>query len=189
MIISRILCVRLKTNPDALVPVTASGMNPPKVQISTTTVPALLSWVLLILHCGFVSVHYRELPSSIPIHFDASGVADSYGSRAMLWLLPAINTLLVVLLTVVSRYPHRMNYPVKLTPSNTQALYRLGASTMQALQLSVTLLFSLITWQSARVALGHIDGIGSWILPLVLLLIFLPLLLFIFRCYSLGSRT
>lgn len=163
---------------------TAPGMNPPKVHFPIATVPAVLSLILLILHWSFVSVHYQELPSDIPIHFDATGEADSYGSRAMLWLLPAINTLLFVLLTVLSRYPHRLNYPVSLTPSNTQALYRLGSATLQALQLSITVLLSLITWQSARIAMGHTDGLGSWMLPLVLSLIFLPLLVFVYRCYT-----
>lgn len=152
------------------------------------SVPVVVSWILLILHWGFVSVHYWELPSVIPIHFDVNGEADSYGIRAMLWLLPAINTILFTVLTVLSRYPNRLNYPVSLTPSNTPALYRLGTNILQSLQLSITILFSLITWQTARIAMGYSDGLGSWMLPLVLSLIFLPLLVFVYRCYTIREE-
>lgn len=155
------------------------------VKIRMTTIPGVFAWVLLILHWGFVLVHYPDLPALIPIHFDAAGEPDSYGNRIIFWLLPAINTALFALLLVLSRYPHRLNYPVSLTPSNTEALYRYGVSTLQFLQLSVTALFSLITWQTARIAMGYSDGLGVWMLPLVLSLVFLPLLVFVYRCYTL----
>ena len=56
-------------------------------------------------------ITWPQIPNTVPTHFGASGIADSWGSKMSLLLLPTIVIFLYVMLTVVSRFPHTFNYP------------------------------------------------------------------------------
>jgi len=45
---------------------------------------------LIIAMLAFVGYSYNTLPESIPIHFNAKGEVDGYGSKKMIWMIPAI---------------------------------------------------------------------------------------------------
>jgi hypothetical protein len=135
---------------------------------------------------GFVVVHYGDLPETIPVHFDAAGKADGFGPKAMLFIMPVLNTLLIVLLAFLARKPHLLNYPVAITEANAGVHYANGVAVLNLLQLSISVLFSLITWQTSRLALGQSDGLGAWMLPFVLLSVFLPISLFFLRSMRKG---
>ena len=60
----------------------------------------------LLLQWGLVASVFPDLPDRVPRHFDASGQADAWGPRMMVWSLPIVNVAIFVLLGVVSRLPH-----------------------------------------------------------------------------------
>lgn len=73
---------------------------------------------------------FDHLPERIPIHFDALGHADGWGSPAMLLVLPAITIINYLLFTVVTQFPGAFNYPVKVTVLNRQRLQGLALDMM-----------------------------------------------------------
>ena len=65
---------------------------------------------------------WSSLPATIPIHFDAVGNPDGYGSKGMIWLLPAISVVMIPAMLFLRRFPWLSNVPIEITEEN--ALYQ-----------------------------------------------------------------
>jgi len=74
-----------------------------------------MSIAVLLFLFVFLSSNWSSLPSRIPLHFNADGLAESWGSKNSLLILPVICTAMYALLTVVCFFPKTWNIPVKLT--------------------------------------------------------------------------
>jgi uncharacterized membrane protein len=103
---------------------------------------------------------WASLPSSIPVHYGFSGQPDAWGGKTELLGLPVVSLLLYVGLTWLARYPHKLNpWPIK-TERNAERLYRLAKSSVGAVQCLLVWLFTAISWQTIRVAMGQTSGLG-----------------------------
>jgi hypothetical protein len=142
-------------------------------------------WLILAALWVLVGMHYSGLPDVIPVHFDLSGHADGFGSKVMLLSLPAVATLLFLGMTVLNRFPHVFNYPVPITETNARAQYTLATRMIRYYKCSIVFIFGLIAFKTIQLAHGHADRLGIWVLPLILALVFIPLIYFIAK----ASRT
>lgn len=70
----------------------------------------------------------HPLPGRIPIHFDALGHANEWGSPRSILFFLAFAVAMYLLLTIVSRFPSKFNYPVKVTALNRAQLEPLALS-------------------------------------------------------------
>lgn len=137
---------------------------------------------LIVLSAWFLVLwNYADLPETIPIHFNFSGVADRYGDRIMIFTLPGIATVIFLLLWfLVNRKPYRLflNYPVKITEENALIQYRLMLRMIRILNCGIMLVFVLIVKKTIHVALTSDVGQGGGIYFLIIIgvLIFLPIL-------------
>jgi Protein of unknown function (DUF1648) len=50
---------------------------------------------------ALTAARYRELPDRIPLHFGITGIADSYGPRAFIWLIVGMQLLCAAVYTVL----------------------------------------------------------------------------------------
>jgi uncharacterized membrane protein len=126
--------------------------------------------VLLVLLWGFTLLIYNRLPEQIPSHFNARGVADDYSSKGFLFLLPVIATAMVVLLTILNRYPHKFNYIVKITEQNAPYQYKNAMLMINVLKLVTVLVFSVIVVVIYLGASGGNDPGPGLVISLALLL-------------------
>jgi len=156
----------------------------PKITLIPTTADKLvelLGWLILLALWGLTISHFSTLPDTIPTHFNASGEADGFGSKASIIGLPVIATLLFVGLTVLNRYPHIFNYPTAITEDNALRLYTLATRMLRYLKLVLVLVFGGIEFMTIQHAAGEASGLGVWFLPLTLVLVFLPLIYFVVK--------
>ncbi len=58
---------------------------------------ATVHWLITILSFVLAFVLYPQLPQQIPVHFDSSGGADSFGNRLNVFILPVALVILGVL--------------------------------------------------------------------------------------------
>ncbi len=58
-------------------------------------------------------------------------------------LLFALACVLYIGLSILERYPHKFNYPVKVTPANKTLLHQLGINTVRYIKLTLILFFTL----------------------------------------------
>jgi len=123
---------------------------------------------LLLLLWAFSIFAYVQLPEIIPIHFNASGKPDGYGSKMTLFLLPLISSALYLGLTSINRYPHIFNYTVKITEANAAQQYKLATRVLRFTKLAVVLIFSAIVFSTFQSGRGKSDGLGSWFFPMII---------------------
>ena len=159
----------------------------PKITLIPTTADKLvdlLGWLILIALWGWTFTHYSTLPDAIPTHFNATGEADGFGSKASIIGLPFIATLLFIGLTVLNRYPHSFNYPTAITEDNALRQYTLATRMLRYLKLVLVVVFGGIELMTIQHATGKGAGLGAWFLPLTLVLIFIPLIYFVVKSFQ-----
>ena len=159
----------------------------PKIKLIPTTADKLveaLGWLILLALWGWTITHYSSLPGTIPTHFNATGQADGFGSKATILSLPVIASLLFIGLTVLNRYPHSFNYPTAITQDNALRLYTLATRMLRYLKLVLVLVFGGIEFMTIQHATGKAAGLGAWFLPLTLVLVFLPLVYFVINSFK-----
>jgi uncharacterized membrane protein len=156
----------------------------PNITLVPTTVDKLvelLGWIILLALWTLTICHYSTLPETIPTHYNAAGKADGFGSKASIIGLPVIATLLFIGLTVLNRYPHIFNYPTAITQDNALRLYTLATRMLRYLKMVLVLVFGGIEFMTIQNATGKAAGLGTWFLPLTLVLIFIPLIYFVIK--------
>ncbi len=127
----------------------------PKIKLEkskTDFVLELLTLAILILYWAFVFSSLKDLPDSIPVHFDIHGNANSYGSKYQLLILPSIATLIFVLLLFLNKFPHIFNYPVKITEENAERIYIFATHFIKVLNLLFLTMFYFISFAAIKAA-------------------------------------
>jgi uncharacterized membrane protein len=128
--------------------------------------------------------HFSSLPDTIPIHFNAAGEPDNIGGKRTILTLPVVATVIYVGLTVLNRYPHIFNYPVRITEANALKHYTAATRLLRYLKLAIMVIVGCLVYNSIQTALGTTDGLGPWFLPVVLALTFGPLVVYLFQTFA-----
>ncbi len=156
----------------------------PKLELEHTVTDKAFEWVgwlTLMLMWLMAFVQYTKLPDTIPIHYDAKGLADGFGENSGILTLPFIATCLFAGLTYLNKFPHIFNYTTTITAENASDQYHASTRTLRYLKLIIVVVFGFIEFKTIQVATGQAEGLGKWFLPLILLLMSLPTVYFISR--------
>ncbi|MFB2895230.1 DUF1648 domain-containing protein [Aerosakkonemataceae cyanobacterium BLCC-F50] len=111
------------------------------------------------------------LPDVIPIHFNLSGQPNGWGSKAIIWLFPALAIIISVGLTFLSRYPRLFNYPVQITPENAARQYQIACSLLNFFKAELAWIFAYTVWLIYYLGSSSSTESGILGLPLILLVI------------------
>jgi uncharacterized membrane protein len=158
--------------------------NRPVIDIPQTTTDRLLdafSLALLIILIVQPITYYSALPDTIPTHFNASGAADSWGSKKSIWLLPGLGLAIYVMLFFLGRKPHQFNYLTKITEENAAFQYRNALYMVRVVRVLVLLLFCLLVWNQIQIALGNGSGLNNGFSMLLVVLLPLSSVYFIWK--------
>ena len=154
--------------------------NQPKIDVKPTKMDLRvlrIGWIIIVLNVLVVFAFYFKLPESIPTHFNLKGEADGYGSKSTLWMLPIIGGLSYFLLFMMTTKmkPWNFNYPTKVTEKNAPILYALCLQMLVWLNLSIAVLFFIITLEILLKAL-EIEGLalGWTFIPLIAFVLLFP---------------
>jgi uncharacterized membrane protein len=132
-------------------------LDRPRLQLPWTATDRLLAALAslgALLLLGGVPFLWSRLPDRVPTHFGFTGQPDAWGDKGVLLLLPFLGLMLYATLMALTRIPHFYNYPVRITPENAEAQYRLARRLLLALNVVVLWLFLAIFAGAALVALG-----------------------------------
>lgn len=132
-------------------------------------VAGVLAVVGLVAILGVVVWSWPRLPAEIPIHFGLSGVADGWGARSFLFLLPVAALVIHIGLSALAFYPHVFNYFWPITKENAPSQYRLASSMMRWLRTWIIWGMVYVQWRQVWVALGWSSGLGMWWAPVFVL--------------------
>jgi uncharacterized membrane protein len=158
----------------------------PKIKIELSATDRLLEiagWLVLSLLWIITLFYYKNLPETIPTHFNAAGQADDYGSKPTMFLLPVLGTILFIGMTILNQFPQIFNYPVKITAENILKQYTMAIRMIRVLKLSILILFMMVAWLTNSTAFNGDGKQKIWFLPLMLGIIFIPLGFYIVRAF------
>ncbi|MGC4039500.1 MAG: DUF1648 domain-containing protein [Flavobacterium sp.] len=158
--------------------------NNPKLKIPFTTAARMaeVAGLLLLLSFWVYTLTYLpKLPDIIPTHFGAGGEVDGHGDKWTLVALPGIATILYVLMTLVARYPHKMNYLVEITPQNAFKQYSIVTGMFRVMKIAIVIVFFMIGFQTVQIAMGAPDFLGKWFMMILFALIFSPVFYFLIQ--------
>lgn len=164
-------------------------MTRPKINLPTDGFDRaiqLIGGVLLILLIIHPLYHFMALPDSIPVHFNASGEPDRFGSKYTIWFMPILGIVLYIGLSIVTRYPHTYNYVVRITEENAKRQYFLATKLMRILNLQVVLIFFYINYGMIQTALGQSNGLGSLVFPIITVPILGTLIWYLYQSLKKG---
>jgi len=125
----------------------------------------------LLLLIGLPFFYYTKLPDIIPIHYGLNGKPDQFADNRMIWIIPIVETIIYIGLSIFNRYPDIFNYPKKITEENAERLYRFASKMIRVINTEVVLVFSYLTYAIIQTALGNQIGLGSYFIPFSLFLI------------------
>ena len=111
---------------------------------------------------------WSNLPTTIPIHFDAAGNADGFGPKGMIWLLPAIGVVMVPAMLFLRRFPWLSTVPFEITEENAAYQYGLIVRLLSLLACFVSLLFLLLVYDTISIAFGGSSLLGWLFMPIFL---------------------
>jgi uncharacterized membrane protein len=163
-------------------------MKKPNVAIELTLVDWLLealSFLMLLTTLGIVVQNYADLPTMIPIHFNASGTADGFGGKSTILVLATSVVVTYALTTLAVRFPMLMNYPITITPENHIRQYLNAVKLMRAVKLLISAMFLYLVYQVVQNAHGNSVGLGGLFLPLVLISILATVAYYLYCGYKL----
>ena len=98
---------------------------------------------------------YADIPTTIPFRFGTSGWPELYADRVQYWILPFVGSLIFALVQLLTRRVHRFPYPVRITPHNAAARYRIAIRLMQFLLTLLLLGLSYVQYYTLQVAAGN----------------------------------
>ena len=161
-------------------------LNRPILKISLTPVDKALEifgWFTLAVLWCFTIYSYSKLPDIIPIHFNAHGQVNGRGSKATIFILPVIASIVFAGMTILNKYPHIFNYPANLTNENALRQYTNATSMLRYIKSIIVVIFLLIVLFTYWTAIGKTSGLGVWFVPLTFVMIACPTIYFVVKSY------
>lgn len=159
--------------------------NRPKIKVPfepIDIVAEVISMTILVLMTIYTIIEYKNLPESIPTHFNAKGVADDFSDKSMIWGLPILGVVMYVGLFIINKFPHIHNYMVNITEENALKNYRFSTRIVRGVNLFTAALFAYIQYSIIATAKGESVTLDSWFLPTILgLTILLPAFILIYQ--------
>lgn len=141
----------------------------------------VLGWISVFVSWVLTITYYASLPDIIPIHYNLTGHVDGFGSKTSILTLPIVSTIIFIGLTILNKFPHVFNYPTGITAANALKQYTTATRLIRYLKVIIVVVFACITLLTIKNANGELSGLGAWFLPIVLFLIFIPLVYFVIK--------
>lgn len=121
----------------------------------------VVGWLLTVGAAVDLALRMPTLPEQVPVHFDAAGNPDRWGSPGEAWAGVVVMLLVQAMVTLVGRVPDKHNYPVRVTEENAQRLYRVSEQMMAHLVLAVGVItLGMTRSMTTDDGLGPLVGIG-----------------------------
>jgi hypothetical protein len=154
----------------------------PEIKIPLTTtgkITEAIGLLLLFSFWYFTLSLFSQLPNIIPTHYRTNNVVDGYGSKWNIIMLPIVASILYLGLTIVARFPHKMNHLVTITEANARKQYSIITEMFRILKIAIVIVFFIIAFETVQIALGLPDVFGKWFLLIAFTLVFAPIFYFL----------
>ncbi|WP_433974747.1 DUF1648 domain-containing protein [Tunturiibacter lichenicola] len=132
------------------------------------TIRELIAGLGVLFTVGVAAIFYSRLPEKVATHFNAAGVADGFGGRAILWLLAGNAIFVYGVMSAVPFLPLKVNLLRPLT-SEQESAARVGALALVGwLKAEIVWTLGYVCLAIVRIGLGLQETLGFAFLPATL---------------------
>jgi len=121
----------------------------------------ILCLLIMVGNVIYIIMVYPTLPQRIPIHFNGNDVADGWGNKGFVWILPLITLIIWGCMTILEKFPHLYNYS-NLTERNIEDQYKNARLMVHIIKAETTIFFTYNSWGWINSILGNKVGFGIW---------------------------
>lgn len=139
----------------------------------------LLGFAVLLFSWAYLILNYDKLPETIATHYNAAGEANGFGHKKNLFTVLFIGQLLYTGIFIMNFFPHLFNYLKEITPKNALEQYTAATKLLRTINIVIAFLFSYLSVKGVHNALNEQQDLEGWVLPVLLCLIFAPLVYYI----------
>ena len=143
----------------------------------------IVGFLLLVGMLVFVYTQWNQIPQQVPMHYNAMGEIDSWGSKSGILFLPVISVLLYAFITLVSFFPQIWNVPVQITDENKEIVYLSTKDLLILMKVEVLASFFYINYHTVTA-----QPLAIAFLPVFMIVIFGTIIFFVRRIIRLGKR-
>lgn len=144
------------------------NLSKPKL-FKTLTVVSIFALFTALAH---TIINYDKLPESVPIHLDFSGQLGNFqDDKAMIFLFVIIGIIIFIVTSILSLFPSRLNYTVKITDENRERQYSLASKFLKIIAFEIAISISYFQIALNKVLIAGGDSVGSSILIFMLIFI------------------
>ncbi|MCM3710685.1 DUF1648 domain-containing protein [Sporosarcina luteola] len=157
--------------------------NKPKLNIPKSTFQKVFDlFTLIVFTAGLVHLIavWGQLPDQVPVHFNAAGEVNRWGSKWELILLPIIAALLAIFMTFLEKHPEWHNY-INLNENNIEFQYKNSILLLNIIKNECVLLFVFVDYNIVQLAFGKAKSLGILFMPIFLVTMFGSMIFFIIR--------
>ncbi len=144
----------------------------------------IASFCLLIFIWDYIFINYRNLPLSVPIHFDWNGKPNFFAPRMMIWLLAGAATFIYLLIFYFTK---NINSPLLKMPQNIKVNTMKAERIVSAFHLIIMILLTVITYESIAVGLGKTEVLSP-VSSYLIVLLFLGVIMMGIYSYIISKR-
>lgn len=145
----------------------------------------IVSFVLLIFIWDYIFMNYRNLPLSVPIHFDWDGKPNFYVPRIMIWFLAGISTFIYLLIFYLTK---NINSPMLKMPQNIKDDSKKAERIVSVFHLIIMVILTVITYESIAVAVEKNETVSPTTNYLIVLL-FVGVIAMMIYSYIISKRS
>lgn len=144
------------------------------------TVLEIITLMVLVAMVLTILIAWRELPEEVPVHYNFKGIADGWGSKNTLLVIPIIGVVMVVGIFILSRLPKLWNMAVTPGKNTKEQLYTSTKNMIACLNLEVSLVFFYLTYSMDQ------STLSPYFLPVELVVILGTLGFFMYEQVMIG---
>ena len=131
----------------------------------------------------YLILAWNTIPAKVPMHFNAAGEVNKWGSKSGLIIFPIISWLIYGLITLIERYPQVWNTGVQITEGNRDQVYRLLKDLIAWVKMITLSIFGCLTVLSSLAR-----NLPMWFLLAFLVLLFGTIAYYIVKLTRLRSE-
>jgi uncharacterized membrane protein len=136
------------------------------------TLRELIALAGVVFSVAVVADFYSRLPERIATHFNGAGAANGFGAKSMLWVLVGVAVLLYSALSVINFVPPIVNLKRPLAPEREKIVLAESMAMVGWIKAEVCWMFAAICLAMVRNGMGLQVGLGAWLLPVTLVVVF-----------------
>lgn len=136
----------------------------------------IISFVLLIFIWDYIFINYRNLPLTVPVHFDWDGKPNFFIPRIMIWFLAGIATFIYLLIFYLTK---NIKSPMLKMPQNIKDDTNKAERIVSFFHLIIMLILAVTTYESIAVGLQKYDAVSpitNYLIVVLLLSVFVMMI-------------